>query len=1028
MKPRYIPTIACLLSVVVILTNAPTVLAQSPTANEVSSDVIALSPFEVSTSKDRGYEAGETLSGTRLSTPSRFVGAAVTDVTAALIQDLALTNMQDLINFVPNSASYFGGGLSGDSTGNNSLFGISYYVRGNLVTSASRDFIKYRVYEDAYNVERFSFARGPNSILFGIGDPAGIVNSVSKRAQYRDANNVGFRFDTNDSSRATFDLNKQVVAKRLAVRIAGLHENRETDRKPSDRKSDRIYGALTANPFRSTTVRASAEKGHYDALNVRPWPAADGLTPWIQAGRQEIPAQLRNGAVNNATGTPATPGAVYGVGPSAPGVVGAAPSGYLGLLGSAGFAVPRNFPYAGLTFGGSVALPISPLNMNGLIYPIRPFQYGATGERSPTLLNAPIPYTANVLGHGNRLVQDFDNHLVSVEQSIGRDLFIEAVYSRQHIAAINDYSSQNVDNIFIDKNPTLLGINGSTFTNPNYNRYFVINDQPTSYEQRYIDTTYRATASYKLDFKRHVKSRWGEWLGYHNFAGLVEKTSADFVQHFAFLRNTNNAAMAGVPQFPAAGTTNIQSANNMVAVINYLDPQKPETWAFPDLYPRYPHLLFDGSAKPAPDATGLAPAWVVNSSTRSLQEINSKMVVMQNVLLQERLITTFGWRNDRSATWNPPAAAINAAGGGYVKNILDTPVKSVNAVRKSGSTRTQGVVAYPLNWIGLTYNQSNNFQPAAGGLLDIFGNTLPNSEGKGRDYGIKYRLWDGRISGSFSYFTTTTANLATTQLRSGPAGSIDTGRAAIRSRMANLLPDDPYWLSTTYPWNNNYRNLNDNESKGYEFTVTANPLRNWRVTANLSRQRTAASNVGGFEREFLAQARALFAAGGKYAAYANETTGGSSITQWLDDIQNVLTRSKSLEGRADARQPRYTARLSTAYDFVEGRLKNWGVGATYQWSKALVVGYPYLPGNPGLFDANRPYLGDDVNMLGAFASYRFKVLKRYNCRAQLNVDNLTGEDDLHPIVKVDRGDGQPVVSRYSLAGGRNFVLSGSIEF
>jgi hypothetical protein len=80
-------------------------------------EAVMLSPFQVSTSKDQGYEASETLSGTRLSTPNKFVGAAITDVTPALMQDLALTNMQDLINFVPNSASYFGGGIGGDEVG-----------------------------------------------------------------------------------------------------------------------------------------------------------------------------------------------------------------------------------------------------------------------------------------------------------------------------------------------------------------------------------------------------------------------------------------------------------------------------------------------------------------------------------------------------------------------------------------------------------------------------------------------------------------------------------------------------------------------------------------------------------------------------------------------------------------------------------------------------------------------------------------------------------------------------------------------
>lgn len=1003
----------------------PTSLAAAAADEENS---IVLSPFEVSTARDRGYEAGETLSGTRLATPNKFIGAALTDVTAALMEDLALTNMQDLINFVPNSASYFGGGLGGDATGNNALFGVSYYVRGNLVTSASRDFIKYRVYEDAYNVERFSFSRGPNSILFGIGDPAGIANSVSKRARYKNSYNIGFRFDDQDSARGTFDLNQQILPRFLAVRVAGLHENRETSRKPSDRSADRLYGTVTANPFRSTTLRASFEHGKYDALNVRPWPAADGITPWIRAGRQEIPSQFLNGAVNNASGAPAPAGAILGTAPSYPGS-GVVPTGYRGALAAAGFDMPRNFPYPGITYTGGSALPLAPINMNGLVYPIKPFQYGTTGERSPTLLDSPIPYKANVLGYGNRLIQNFQNRMYALEQAIGQDLFVELLYSRQHTDALNDYSSQNVDNIFIDKNPTLLGLNGAILPNPNYNRYFVINDQPTSYEQRFIDQTYRATASYKLDARKHLRGRLGEWLGYHSFAVLKERNTADFVQHYAFLRNTNNGLMAGVPQAPAAAANDVQASNNMIAVLNYIDPQNSDTWAFPDLYARYPHLLFDGSPRPVPDANGLAPAWVVNSSTRSLQEIRSRMFVMQNVFLQERLITTFGWRTDDSRIWNPPAAAKNLAGGGYMRSILDTPAKSVAPIVKSGATRTQGVVAHPLRWIGLAYNQSTSFQPASGTARDIWGNTLPNSEGKGKDYGIKFSFWDGLLNGSFSRFTTTTVNLATTQLRSGPAGSIDTGRAAIRATMERLLPDDPYWKSTNYPWNNEYRNLNDNESKGFEFSLTANPLRNWRITGNVSRQRTMASNVGGYEREFLAKVRALFAPDGTYAAYSqSDTGGGRTVLGRLDDIGDVLTRAKSLEGRADARQPRYTARASTAYDFLSGPLRNWTVGGTYQWSRALIVGYPYLPGNPGLFDATKPYFGDDTHVLGVFTGYRFKLFRTYQCRLQLNVDNALDDDDLHPLVKVDRGDGQPVVSRYSLSNGRTFVLSGSIDF
>jgi hypothetical protein len=44
------------------------------------------------------------------------------------------------------------------------------------------------------------------------------------------------------------------------------------------------------------------------------------------------------------------------------------------------------------------------------------------------------------------------------------------------------------------------------------------------------------------------------------------------------------------------------------------------------------------------------------------------------------------------------------------------------------------------------------------------------------------------------------------------------------------------------------------------------------------------------------------------------------------------------------------------------------------------------------------------------------------------VENVFGDERLRPIVKVDRGDGQPIVSRYSVDQPRNLVLSGSVEF
>ncbi len=106
---------------------APTVDGTSArTSQNISAaadGVVELSPFVVDTSKNSGYDSANTLSGSRLSTPSKYVGAAVAEITGALMQDLALTNVLDLIDFAPNSSAYNGGGINADTSGNQALFG-----------------------------------------------------------------------------------------------------------------------------------------------------------------------------------------------------------------------------------------------------------------------------------------------------------------------------------------------------------------------------------------------------------------------------------------------------------------------------------------------------------------------------------------------------------------------------------------------------------------------------------------------------------------------------------------------------------------------------------------------------------------------------------------------------------------------------------------------------------------------------------------------------------------------------------------
>ena len=57
----------------------------------------------------------------------------------------------------------------------------NFRVRG-LSATVTRNYFDWVLPTDTYNTERVEEARGPNSILFGIGSAGGVINSSTKQA------------------------------------------------------------------------------------------------------------------------------------------------------------------------------------------------------------------------------------------------------------------------------------------------------------------------------------------------------------------------------------------------------------------------------------------------------------------------------------------------------------------------------------------------------------------------------------------------------------------------------------------------------------------------------------------------------------------------------------------------------------------------------------------------------------------------------------------------------------------------------
>ncbi len=274
------------------------VAADAPSAE----DVVVLSPFEVSATADTGYVATDTLAGTRIRTSLKDVASAISVITKEFMDDIGATDNATLLQYTANAeVGGTRGNFSGLSIGKTTAadytpISSSQRIRGLESADQTMDFFKTNVAWDSYNIDRIDIQRGPNSILFGLGSPSGIINASTRNAAFSNSGSVEARYGSYGSARASIDVNEELIDDVLAVRIDALWNKEKYQQDPAFKKDRRIYGAVRWDPkifgpdF-TTSFRLKAESGSIDANMPRQGTPYDSITPWFssdQAGKLTI--------------------------------------------------------------------------------------------------------------------------------------------------------------------------------------------------------------------------------------------------------------------------------------------------------------------------------------------------------------------------------------------------------------------------------------------------------------------------------------------------------------------------------------------------------------------------------------------------------------------------------------------------------------------------------------------------------------------------------------------------------------------
>ena len=910
------------------------------TAATAKGEAIILTPFEVSTEKDRGYAAGNTLAGGRIDQPLDLTSSSIQVMNKEFMADFAITDFIDAAKWTMNVDV---------PEGNDAPFGGSrfeYNTRGagGGGNYPIRDGIPQFFVANSYNSERFEITSGPNGGMSGLGNSGGMVGSSSKRGRFDNrSGSLGTRVDSFGGYRGTIDYNYGL--NRWAFRVNAVHENNKSIQDGTSKKLNAI------------TLRAEYKLTDRTLVSVQFEKSSEWNTQYRTTyGDQQSFWNQTTVNTNNSALTTAGTG--------------------LSQISATNDRLTYNFATK------------SVINYVGTQYQTTGLGYQIPWKGNP---NVPQQWAggANMIKSfgkdfwlgpvDNFADRDNNTHNISISHNFSSDLTARLTWNSSDVDPITQWGDFSQPGDYrVDVNRLLP--NGAN--NPNYLRAYSEWGAGGSQYQQNGNDNYEAALSYRFSVPRWFDLK-------QSFNGIYTYKTGTYQAFARTWRRSNNPAQSDL----------LQGVNQLTLRTYYGDPQ-PRLQ--PLINQAALNALMPGTTWANVDNTGFFAESERNGRNAAIYSTTSffqDRLIFSGNYRKDKIDNADMNGINIGGRPNNPLDGFKR----YIGNVNPaTGLPQVGYQAKfSGSVDGLGlgtvVTPFPQKWrwlspIKFVVNYAeNNREPTSGGPF-YTGERPGAAFSKETSYAVRYSIPGGKVYGEVRrYFTQNLGNL----IGMPNTGDIQT----IYRNLGYLSGGDTFDFQS-----NNYRDTSDRDLTGTEIEIVANPTNKWTLRANVGHPRVQTVNERPYLRLYLAEHRAEFDAGARLADGATVPgTNRVVLSQAaiVNALQNIDNGLNGLTSGTIGNGPIYRGSFNTSYNFTEGTLRGVRLIGGVSWRGSSKVGsrdarlkfQTTAPTVAQTAAAAYDYLyvpSQLTNNVGISYQRRFG---KYSAGFQLNVTNVLNNDD-----------------------------------